>query len=49
MPDGRVPDIIFEQLPFDHPFWINFTSGTTGLPKALVHSAGVSEALSTIV
>lgn len=39
-PDGNVPDIIFEQLPFNHPICVNFTSGTTGLPKAPVHSAG---------
>lgn len=39
-PDGNVPDIVFEQLPFNHPICVNFTSGTTGLPKAPVHSAG---------
>ncbi|CAL1272063.1 unnamed protein product [Larinioides sclopetarius] len=39
-PDGNVPDLEFEQLPFDHPIVINFTSGTTGLPKGPVHSAG---------
>ncbi|KFM77732.1 Acetoacetyl-CoA synthetase, partial [Stegodyphus mimosarum] len=39
-PDGSVPDIVFEQLPFSHPVCINFTSGTTGLPKGPVHSAG---------
>lgn len=38
--DGKVPDLIFEQLPFDHPLCVNFTSGTTGLPKAAVHSIG---------
>src|SRR5688572_22655546 len=33
-------DIDFAQLPFDHPVFILFTSGTTGKPKCIVHGAG---------
>ena len=33
-------EIAFEQLPFDHPLYIMFSSGTTGKPKCLVQSAG---------
>ncbi|KAJ2721967.1 hypothetical protein GGI07_003617 [Coemansia sp. Benny D115] len=32
--------LVFEQLPFEHPLFILFSSGTTGKPKCLVHSAG---------
>jgi acetoacetyl-CoA synthetase len=30
----------FERVPFGHPLWIVYSSGTTGLPKAMVHSHG---------
>ncbi len=32
--------LTFEQLPFDHPLYIMYSSGTTGKPKCIVHGAG---------
>jgi len=34
------PRLDFEQLPFDHPVYVMFSSGTTGKPKCMVQSAG---------
>ena len=33
-------EIDFAQLPFDHPLYVMFSSGTTGVPKCIVHGAG---------
>ncbi len=38
--DTQAAEVKFEQLPFDHPLYIMYSSGTTGMPKCIVHGAG---------
>jgi acetoacetyl-CoA synthetase len=38
--DGAGPELRFTRVPFDHPLWVLYSSGTTGLPKAIVQGQG---------
>jgi acetoacetyl-CoA synthetase len=38
--DPKPSTLEFEHLPFDHPVYIMYSSGTTGLPKCMIHGAG---------
>jgi acetoacetyl-CoA synthetase len=37
---GEGSELSFQRVPFDHPLWVLYSSGTTGLPKAIVQSQG---------
>ena len=38
--DGSYPELVYKQVPFSHPLFIMYSSGTTGAPKCMVHSVG---------
>ena len=40
MAPWRARDIVFQRFPFNHPLYIVYSSGTTGVPKCIVHGAG---------
>jgi acetoacetyl-CoA synthetase len=37
---GEGAELAFDRVPFDHPLWVLYSSGTTGLPKAIVQGQG---------
>jgi acetoacetyl-CoA synthetase len=38
--DSGPHELEFEEVPFDHPLWVLYSSGTTGLPKPIMHGHG---------
>ncbi|KDE40664.1 Acetoacetyl-CoA synthetase [Nitrincola lacisaponensis] len=38
--DTEAEQVVFEQVPFDHPLYVMYSSGTTGVPKCILHSVG---------
>jgi acetoacetyl-CoA synthetase len=38
--DNDASEVRFERLPFDHPVYVLYSSGTTGVPKCITHGAG---------